>query len=169
MGYGGKREGGDGGPARKYNPYHADDGRFDFAPTGAAESESVFVPTAGRGPSKPPAPKAPAPKPPAAAKPAEPPKTTNDVLLPAGKEVGTRNPGAGDNIRTVTPTEFDRIQADILNGSKPIATPGQYNGQWYERPDGTQIGIRQSSSGPTIEVNKSDNPVLKPGYKVHRK
>ena len=93
----------------------------------------------------------------------------NDVLLPGGKEVGSRQAGAGDGIRTAAPADFDRIQAELLNGARPVTTPGQYGGQWYERPDGTAFGIRQSSSGPVVEITRSNDPVLKPGYKVHRK
>ena len=89
--------------------------------------------------------------------------------MPGGQEVGARNPGAGTGIRTVSPTEFDGIKSELLNGAKPIQTPTQYGGQWYQRPDGTEFGIRQSDTGPVIDINKSNDAILKPGYKVHRK
>lgn len=192
--YGDKPEGGDCANrpfARKYREDQARDDQGRWVDEGGGEDEQgggdytdiEFKPTAGRGPGKPPAPpakpakqppaeppsKEPKPKGPESATPADPPKSLSEVLLPGGKEVGSRQSGAGDGIRTLPPSDFDRIQADLLNGARPVATPSQYGGQWYERPDGTVFGVRQSRSGPVVEVTRSNDPILKPGYKVHRK
>jgi hypothetical protein len=180
VGYGPKQEGGDSATRPfalqpKFNPNHDAGGRFDFKPDGAEVTPIAGRPGGHRPhhpkphkPNRPPKEPKP-PKPATPTPPADSPKPLNDVLLPGGKQIGERRAGAGDGIRTAAPAEFDRIQAELLNGAKPVTTPTQYGGQWYERPDGTAFGIRESSSGPVVEVTKSNDPVLKPGYKVHRK
>ena len=157
-GYGPRVSGG--GSGAKFNPNHAADGRFDFAPDGGV------IPVAGR----PGGPKGPAP-PPAAPKPT--PRDSSkeplkDLLMPGSKEVGARSRGADDSIRTVSKPEFQQLKDQVLSGSKEVASPPDYAGKWYSRPDGTVVGIRESAtSGTTIDVIKSNDPLLKPGYKVH--
>ena len=90
-------------------------------------------------------------------------------MTPGGQEVGVRIPGAGDKIRTVSPGDFARLETELMNGAKPVTTPGGYGGQWFERLDGTVFGSRQSTSGPTIDIIKSNDSLLTPGYKVHSK
>ena len=97
-------------------------------------------------------------------------KKTEEILLPAGKEVGVEEKGAGPGIRTVTPTEFNSIKQQLLDGASQLPPQAGYDGKWYKRQDGTIFGIRNSSgSGETIDIRSSNNPVLAPGYKVHHK
>jgi filamentous hemagglutinin len=96
--------------------------------------------------------------------------STGDILLPGGKPVGYVNSGAGPGIRTVTPQEFSQLQLQLLDGATSITPKSGYPGAWYQRADGTIIGIRTSTgSGTTIDVIKSNNPSLLPGFKVHQK
>jgi hypothetical protein len=44
----------------------------------------------------------------------------------------------------------------------------RYPGVAFERPDGTVIGIRNSDSGPTIDVIRSNDPLIGPDFKVHQ-
>lgn len=98
------------------------------------------------------------------------PSNMGDILLPNGQPVGYVNTGAGPGIRTVTPDQFGQLQSQLLNGAQPTTTPSGYSGTWYQRSDGTVFGIRESSgSGTTIDVIRSNNPGLPPGFKVHQK
>ena len=93
----------------------------------------------------------------------------SDILLPNGKPVGYSYPGAGPRIQTVMKGRFDELQSKLLSDAKPIATPPGYAGTWYEMSDGSVFGIRTSAaSGDTIDVIKSSNPSLPPGFKVHQ-
>ncbi|WP_345817682.1 filamentous hemagglutinin N-terminal domain-containing protein (plasmid) [Paraburkholderia sp. PREW-6R] len=96
--------------------------------------------------------------------------STSDILVPNGQPVGYVNPGAGPGIRTVTPEQFGQLQSQLLDGATPVTTPSGYAGTWYQRADGTVFGIRTSAgSGTTIDVIKSNNSSLPPGFKVHQK
>jgi len=89
-----------------------------------------------------------------------------DIVSPDGQYVGDAVGGATENIRTVTPQEFAQIEQDLMNlKPTPGGTYASGSGQWYDLPDGTRFGIRQSSSGPTIDF---DNPNLPPGLKIHQ-
>ncbi|MDR0780158.1 MAG: hypothetical protein LBF16_05615, partial [Pseudomonadales bacterium] len=95
--------------------------------------------------------------------------TMSDILLPNGQPIGNVIGGAGPRIRTVTPNEFSQLQAQLLNDATPIASPSGYAGTWYQRADGTIFGVRASgNSGITIDIVKSNNPGLPPGFKVHQ-
>jgi hypothetical protein len=176
----------------KFNPYHDEAGRFTFAPNGEGDEPTDEptptlrigepddprpTPVAGkpRGPKGPPP--APTPKPPTT--PLSPPPSKpaprdpgkeplKDILMPGGKEVGVRNPGASAEVRTVSKGEFDQLKADLTAGAKEIPAAPNYAGKWYQRPDGTVIGVRESaSSGPSIDVVRSSDTILKPGYRLH--
>jgi hypothetical protein len=153
----------DGGDAlaQKFNPWHdPSNGQFTSGLGGGVQPIAFRPP---RGPSKPPAPAKPAPATP-------PPKKLEDILKPGGNEVGYRNKGAGERIRTLDSTEFDRLQRELIEGAKEVAAPMGYVGKWYQRADGTIIGMRDSvGSGPTIEVIEGRSSGLKNGYKVHKK
>lgn len=93
----------------------------------------------------------------------------SDILMPNGIPVGNVRSGAGEGIRTVTPEQFSELQSQLMNGATPVSTPSRYAGIWYQRSDGTIFGIRESTeSGTTIDVVKSNNPSLSPGFKVHQ-
>ncbi|CAB3857225.1 hypothetical protein LMG26841_02269 [Achromobacter dolens] len=96
--------------------------------------------------------------------------STSDILMPNGIPVGNVHPGAGPRIRTVTPEQFGALQAQLMSGASPVPTPPGYAGTWYQRADGTVFGIRNSvKSGATIDVVKSNNLSLPPGFKVHQR
>lgn len=96
------------------------------------------------------------------------PLSTGDILLPNDQPIGYVNGSAGPGIRTVTLNEFRRLQAELLNGAQVAATPLNYSGTWFQRSDGTVFGMRESSdNGITIDVIRSGNPHMPPGFKVH--
>ena len=97
------------------------------------------------------------------------PPTLGNILAPSGQPIGSVNPGATPNIRTVTPSEFYATRFDLLQGAIPTTAPPRYPGVAFERPDGTVIGIRNSSNGPTIDVIRSNDPLIGPDFKVHQK
>jgi hypothetical protein len=101
-------------------------------------------------------------------KPAE--KTLEDLLKPGGKELGARAARAGEGIRTLERTEFEKVKSDLLDGATEVPAPAGYEGKAFQRPDGSIIGIRDSEKyGETLDVLKStDETVLKNGYKVHK-
>jgi hypothetical protein len=98
------------------------------------------------------------------------PKSTSDILLPGGNEVGVKDKGAGGDIRTVSASDFQSIKDQLLEGSVALPQDKGYSGTWYQRADGTVFGIRGSASyGETIDIRSSNIPLIGPGYKVHYK
>jgi hypothetical protein len=94
------------------------------------------------------------------------PATTGEILMPGGQPVGIVEPGARQSIRTVSPPDFQELESKLLDGAKPGNKPN-YPGSWYQRPDGSSFGIRESpGSGRTIDV---DDASLPRGLKVHQK
>jgi predicted ATPase len=84
----------------------------------------------------------------------------------ADKIPGVVEPGARQSIRTVSPPDFQELESKLLDGAKPGNKPN-YPGSWYQRPDGSSFGIRESpGSGRTIDV---DDASLPRGLKVHQK
>lgn len=54
-------------------------------------------------------------------------------------------------------------------GATAVSAPPSYKGLWYKRADGMVFDIRNSvGSGATIDVIRSNNPSLPPGFKVHQ-
>jgi hypothetical protein len=95
-------------------------------------------------------------------------KTSEEILRPGGEVVGEHYYGAEGDITTVSDkTQFDRIAADLQNGSKAASTPRmEYDGVTYVRPDGQEFGIRQRKKyGETIDVFPSD--LFPDGLKIH--
>lgn len=95
---------------------------------------------------------------------------TEDVLAPGGRPIGLRARGANDRVRTVSSREFYDTVDRLTKGSWPTAEPADYEGLRYERVDGTLIGLRFSEqNGITIDVLKSEGPVARQGFRVHRR
>jgi hypothetical protein len=176
------------GAAAKFNPYHDEAGRFTFAPGGGGDKpadsptptprigepgDPRVTPVAAppRGPKGPPP--VPTPKPQTTSPSKPPPRDPSkeplkDILMPGGKEIGVRNPGASGEVRTVSKSELDQIKSQVLSGATETVSPPSYAGKWYQRSDGTVVGIRESKDfGTTVEVVRSNDPLLKQGYKVH--
>jgi hypothetical protein len=146
--------------AQKINIHHdAQNGQFTFAPEGA--QPAAFRPKA---------PTTPPPAKPPVRKPETNSQSLSDILLPGGQELGDKLGSAGDGIRTVTQPDMDGLKSKLMSGATEVASPPGYQGKTYQRPDGTVFGVRDSDKhGSTIDVMKSNDPKLKPGYKVHRK
>jgi RHS repeat-associated protein len=89
-----------------------------------------------------------------------------NILAPGGQPIGSATPGAGPNIRTLSPSDFNATRFDLLQDAIPTSAPTGYPGVVFERPDETTIGIRNSSTGPTIDVMRSNDPLIAP--KVHQ-
>ena len=93
-----------------------------------------------------------------------------DILMPGGREVGVRNPGASAEVRTVSKAEFEQLKSDLTAGAREVPAATNYEGKWYQRSDGTIMGVRESgASGTTIEVIEGRGSGVRNGYKVHRK
>jgi hypothetical protein len=83
-------------------------------------------------------------------------RSLESILAPGGERIGSVNPGATEDIRTVSPAEFERIRSDLLSGATPARGAETYPGVVYERPDGSLLGIRNSRRyGATIDVIRS--------------
>ena len=96
------------------------------------------------------------------------PPTTAEVLAPGGNLVGYRDPRAGPNVRTVTAAEFENIRVDLMGGARQIEPTGRYDGVWYRREDKSEFGLRIGEHGLTLEVIRSEHPLLPKGLKVHQ-
>jgi hypothetical protein len=83
-----------------------------------------------------------------------------------GQYIGRRVGSAGEEVLTVTRSEFAKIKVAILE-LKPIRVEDpRYEGSWFKLPDGSRIGFRKSAKhGETIDV---DSPHLTPGLKFHQ-
>ncbi len=93
------------------------------------------------------------------------PRTTIEIVAPAGQFLGERVGRAGLGVRTVSPTEFQAVMRDLLGGATPSPS-SPYPGTWYSRPDGTSFGITDSrDSGPTLDVNAATLP---PRFRIHQ-
>jgi hypothetical protein len=92
-----------------------------------------------------------------------------EVLLPGGRPIGTRDGGAGDGIRTVSPREFESMLEALSPSAQVVPSPSIYMGLWYQRSDGSVFGIRRSDEhGITFEVIRSNHPAIHNGDKVHQ-
>jgi len=103
---------------------------------------------------------------------APPPRTRplESILAPGGERIGSVNPGATEDIRTVSPAEFERIGSDLLSEAIPAGGSETYPGVIYERPDGSLLGIRDSRRhGTTIDVIQSTSPAIPNGFRIHQK
>lgn len=90
-----------------------------------------------------------------------PPGPITDTILEATEE------GRQKDVRQVdTDDDVRRLAEKIMEGGTPLHRPG-YPGRWVTAPDGTQIGLRESSAsgGPTIDVKFPNGDV----GKVHRR
>ena len=70
-------------------------------------------------------------------------------------------PGSNPGVYTVdSPEELQQIYDELSAGGKP--TGSSYPGQEVELPDGTRVGIRETSKtgGPTIDINGNE-------YRIH--
>jgi hypothetical protein len=98
------------------------------------------------------------------------PPTTAEVLASGGNLRGYQLPGAGAKIRTVSPAEFEDMRVELMAGARQIERTGRYDGVWYRREDGSEIGLRISSDyGLTLEVIRSSHPLIPNGLRFHQR
>ncbi|MGO4523571.1 hypothetical protein AB4097_01770 [Microvirga sp. 2MCAF35] len=92
------------------------------------------------------------------------------VCRPLGETSPLSRGGSSDGIYTVPTSEFREMLITVTPGSQIISSPVGYRGQWYLQPDGSIFGIRWSERyGVTLDVIRSNNPLVPNGYKVHQK
>lgn len=95
--------------------------------------------------------------------------TVGEVFAPRGEVVG-RSSRYDRNVRIVTPAEFENIRLELMGGARRIDPSAKYDGVWYRREDGSEFGLRISHDhGLTIDVLRSDHPLIRPGFKVHQR
>ncbi|MEQ1712584.1 MAG: hypothetical protein ABL908_14450 [Hyphomicrobium sp.] len=172
--------------AAKFNPYHDELGRFTTGDGGGggdgAIQPAAFRPRFGGGkppppppPAKPAQPQAPGAQPgaggPAQPKPPKPSEQRLDeILKPGGNEIGEKVGGAGTDARTVSKEELEALRGRLLDGAKEITPKSDYAGKWFQRPDGTIVGVRLSEKfGTTLDVVEGGKSGLKNGYRIHGK
>lgn len=92
----------------------------------------------------------------------------DEILKPGGKEVGERLGGTGNDVRTVGKEEFEVLRDRLLDGAKEVQPKSNYAGKWFQRPDGTIVGVRQSEKfGTTLDVVEGGKSGLENGYRIH--
>lgn len=96
--------------------------------------------------------------------------TSPDLLVPGGERTGIRMPGADEQVRTVTPGRFEELRIELMGGARRIDPDPRYEGVWYRRQDGSEFGLRISHGhGLTIDVLRSDHPLLRKGFRIHQR
>ena len=96
--------------------------------------------------------------------------TTAEVLVPGGRAVGYQMPGSSEDVRTVTPEQFESIRVDLMGGSRRIEPDARYDGVWYLRQDRSAFGLRISGDhGMTLDVIESNHPLIPPGFRIHQR
>ena len=94
----------------------------------------------------------------------------NEVLLPRGSLIGTRDGRASIGTRTVSQSEFRDLLDALSLGAQPIPVPPGYRGLWYQRPDGSAFRLRRSErNGMTIDIIQTSHATINNGDKVHKK
>jgi hypothetical protein len=97
-------------------------------------------------------------------------ESTEDIIAPGGRPVGTRFRGADYRTRTVSPSEFYDGFERLRRGAWPADPPGTYEGLAYGRVDGTMIGLRYNEkTGLTFDLLESNHPSIPRGFKVHQR
>ena len=97
------------------------------------------------------------------------PRSLAEVCVVSGALIGRRSRGAGDDVTTVSSQQFDQLLRELSRGATERSTPSGYGGLWFQRADGTVIGIRRSEQyGLTIDiVDSGQSPLLAPGLRFH--
>jgi len=84
--------------------------------------------------------------------------------------IGSRERRARLGLRTVSPREFRDLLEAVSPDAVEVPSPPRYEGQWYQRPDGSIFGVRRSErNGITFDVIRSNHPSINSGDKVHKK
>jgi hypothetical protein len=92
------------------------------------------------------------------------------ALRPGGQLIGRREGRASPRIRTCSPEDFSGLLEAVSPGAQQVPSRPGYDGLSYRQPGGSEFGLRWSDRyGLTYDVIKSNDPVIVPGLKVHRK
>ena len=77
----------------------------------------------------------------------------------------TGNAGTQDNVRTLPESDMPGLFDELARGGKDV-TPASYKGKMVELPDGTRVGMRDTSQsgGRTIDVQLPNGK----SWKIHR-
>ncbi len=91
---------------------------------------------------------------------------------PDRKEVDRLDPHAragNREVRIVTPAEFETIRIELMGGAAWIPADPPYDGVWYRRHDDSVFGLRLSRIyGLTLDVIRSDDPGIPPGFRLYQ-
>ncbi len=92
------------------------------------------------------------------------------VCRPLGETSPLSRGDSLNGIYTIPTSEFRELLVAVTPGSEIIPSPTGYRGQWLRQPDGSIFGVRWSERyGVTLDVIRSNNPMVRPGDKVHQK
>ncbi|MGO4571546.1 hypothetical protein [Microvirga sp. 2TAF3] len=92
------------------------------------------------------------------------------VCRPIGQTSPLATGARSDGTYTVPPSEFRELLVAVTPGSQVVPSSAGYLGQWYRQPDGSIFGVRWSERyGVTLDVIRSNNPLVPNGHKVHQK
>jgi filamentous hemagglutinin len=98
------------------------------------------------------------------------PTTHVEVCFPNGNPIGVRIPAEQPHVRTVLEPEFVEFLRDINCNGVETVTPKNYKGVWYRNSFDEIIGVRFSSNyGLTVDVIRSNNPLVPRNFTVHYK
>jgi hypothetical protein len=97
-------------------------------------------------------------------------RTPEEFLVPGGEPIGSRTPRAAERVRTVTSAKFEELRIELMGSARRIDSDPSYNGVWYRRQDGSEFGLRISQDhGLTIDILRSDHPLLRRGFRIHQR
>lgn len=99
------------------------------------------------------------------------PRPLADICLPNGQLIGQQTNRAGQDVRTVTPAEFDQLLREMTQGAQESKPPPAYQGIWYRRSSGETVGVRRSDDyGLTIDIVGSlGHPILRRLRRIHER
>lgn len=93
-----------------------------------------------------------------------------ELMVPGGERIGDRMPSAREDVRTVTPARFEELRIELMGGARRLGPDPRYEGVWYRRQDGSEFGLRISHDhGLTIDVLRSDHPLLRRSFRIHQR
>ena len=89
-------------------------------------------------------------------------RSDEEICRPNGEWIGSRWRGAGEDVRTLSTTEFKSVWQELSAGGGLLTRPGNYRGIWYGTRDGGIVGLRNSGDwGWTIDL--SSGAFYRPG------